>query len=130
MGTFVRDKGWCRILLTYLPTYLPTYLWLSTYSFSPTYQMAIYKYISIYKYIIYPMGFTMMTKIWLVDKWHVHMDNIFMKSRMVFTNTNIIMGVVIFAMFWHSVNSLQKLRVHVQIQPCLCIPCISNLKLI
>jgi hypothetical protein len=30
---------------------------------------------------------------------------------MVFTTTNIIMGVIIFAMFWHNANSLQKLHV-------------------
>jgi hypothetical protein len=54
---YINDQNWVLCKGQRICRIVPTYLWL------PTYQMAIYKYISIYKYIIYPMGFTIMTKI-------------------------------------------------------------------
>jgi hypothetical protein len=45
------------------------------------------------------------TKIRLVDKLHVHIHYIVMKSQMAFRTTNLVMGVIIFAMFWHNAFS-------------------------
>jgi hypothetical protein len=38
-------------------------------------------------------------------KLHVHIHYIFMKSQMAFTTINLVMGVVIFAMFWYNAFS-------------------------
>ncbi len=83
---------------------MPTYLCLLTNPFLatylPTYQMARLNW-----NIIYSIGFTTRTKIWLLNKLHVHIHYIVMKSWMAFTTTNLVMGVVIFAMFWHNAFS-------------------------
>jgi hypothetical protein len=51
------------------------------------------------------MGFMISTKIQLLDKRSVHIGHyIIMQSQMVFMTTNPIIGVIIFAMFWHNVR--------------------------